>query len=751
VTTAVPAFELVESKLDVPSPREGLVPRTAVVDRLRASTATGLVSVAAPAGYGKTTALSQWSEADDRPFAWISLDHRDNDPVILLTYVGAGLDSVSPVSPAVFRALRTVNGSLWTSAVPKLAAAIASIPGPFVMVLDDVHELENRDCVDVLTALSHHVPAGSQLVLSGRRESSLPLAWLRANGQLLEIGVADLALTDVEAHQLLVRAGVELSEDESAELNEHAEGWAGGLYLAALALQGAPAHVTVSSFSGEDRFVMDYLRSEHLGRLDASDVEFLIRSAVLDRMCGPLCDALLDRRDSSTLLEKLERENLFVVPLDHSRGWYRFHHLFKETLRAELDRREPEIVDELHRRASAWCVQHGLPEAAIEHARAAGDVDALAGLVGAFALPFYRSGRADTVEAWLTSFDDPELLDSYPAVAVLGTWVHALRGRPAAVERWAAAVARVRNGSPMPDGSPASAWAAMVRALLCRDGPEQMREDAEAARAELSPASPWRPSALLLVGVAALLLGESERAEELLGDTAREAAEENAVYVGVIASAERALLALERGDLLAADRELARGRQFIDDGPIIGGVETAILWAASARLAARLGDTALARDELVKAQRLRPQLTEALSWFAVQTGIELARAYLVLADVKGADTVLAEARRTLRLRPGLETLERQVEELGAQIDGFSGAQTGWASTLTAAELRLLPLLTTHLSFREIAERLYVSRNTVKTQAISIYRKLDASSRSEAISRAIALGLVDAPVAAGTAG
>jgi LuxR family maltose regulon positive regulatory protein len=298
----------------------------------------------------------------------------------------------------------------------------------------------------------------------------------------------------------------------------------------------------------------------------------------------------------------------------------------------------------------------------------------------------------------------------------------------------------------LPDGSPVVAWAALVRAFLCREGPRQMLEDAELARAELTLASPWRPVALLLQASAWLLLGDSERADELFGDTTREAAEEQAVYAGIVAHAERALLALDRGDLRAADGELAHGRRFVDNGAL-EGVETTILWGAEARLAARLGDTARAREHLVKAQRQRPQLTEALSWFSVQTRVELARSYLALADPEGAETLLAEARRILRLRPELGSLGGRVDELRTQVEGFSAPQSGWASTLTAAELRLLPLLTTHLSFREIAERLYVSRNTVKTQAISIYRKLDASSRSEAIARAVELGLVDAAVAA----
>jgi LuxR family maltose regulon positive regulatory protein len=739
-------LELVEFKLDVPPPREGQVWRTTLVKRLRSSTDTRFVSVSAPTGYGKTSALSQWAAADDRPFAWLSIDPCDNDPAILLTYLAESLDRLSPLAPAVFRALTSIDGSPWTSAVPRLATAISSMPDPFVLVLDDAQDLEHRPCVDVLMAIARHVPAGSQLVVSGRRDSSLPLAALRARGELLELGVPELALTDGEARELLAQAGVELSEDEAAELNQRAEGWAGGLYLAALALQTAPAHVTVSTFSGSDRFVLDYVRSEHLSRLEQDELEFLTCSAVLDRMCGPLCDALLDRSDSATLLEKVERENLFLVPLDHTRHWYRFHHLFRELLRADLERLPPEVVAGLHRRASEWCAQNGEPEAAVAHARAAGDVDDVAALVATYALPFYRSGRAGTVEDWLGPFDDSELLERFPAVATVGTFLHALRGRPSTAERWAAAVEHSAPDATMPDGSPGTAWAALVRAFLCGDGLERMRADADTARAQLSLSSAWRPAALLLEAVARLLLGDRDAAEAFLDDVTREAAEEGAVYAGIVAHAERALLALGRGDLLAADAELGRARRFLDDGAL-DGIETAILWAAEARLATRLGDAARAREHLVEAERLRPLLTEAQSWFSVQVRVELARSYLALADPEDAERVVDEARRILRLRPGLGVLGRQIDELGAQIDAFSGTVSGWASTLTAAELRLLPLLTTHLSFREIAERLSVTRNTVKTQAISIYRKLDATSRSEAIARAVALGLVDPAVIA----
>jgi LuxR family transcriptional regulator, maltose regulon positive regulatory protein len=736
------AFELLPSKLDVPPPRSGLVERTRVVERLSRARSRRFVSVVAAPGYGKTTALGQWAEHDAREFAWVSLDQRDNDPVLLLTYIAEALNADGAIEPAVFKGL-TAAGALWTSGLPRLGKALATRSEPVVLVLDDVHQIEDHDCLDALSAFLLHVPRGSQLVLSGRAEARLGLAKLRADGELLELGPAALALSDAEAHELLTTAGLDVSETESAALNEHAEGWAAGVYLAALALDGPGDRTPVSAFGGDDRFVADYLRSEHLARLAPDELEFLTRTSVLDRMNGPLCDAVLERNDSARMLDALEAANLLVIPLDHRRRWFRYHHLLQEMLQAELARREPELVASLNERAAAWCESDGQSEAAVEYAAASGDLDLLARLVTGLTFPFYRSGRVSTVERWLTRFDDPQLLQRYPALAVFGVWLHALRGRPDDAERWALAVEAAEYEGAMPDGSPASAWALTVRALLCRRGVEQMRDDAKVAVAELSSASPWRAPAMLLHGVAVLLTGDTEQGEALLGRAAETAAASSATYAGVVAHAERALLALERGDLEASEAEVSLASAFVADAPSPDYVITAILLAAQARLAVAKGQGARARETLVAAQRVRPMMTHALSWFSVQARLELAKAHLDVSDARGAATLYHEAEEILRRRSRLGTLVQEAEDVRARLETVAEQSSGWASTLTAAELRLLPLLTTHLSFREIAERLFVSRNTVKTQAISVYRKLDASSRSEAIERAVELGLVDA--------
>jgi LuxR family transcriptional regulator, maltose regulon positive regulatory protein len=742
------AFEVIPSKLAIPAERPEHVHRTALVNRLRAARHARLVSIAAPAGYGKSTLLAQWAARDRRPFAWVSVDHRDNDPVVLLTHVAAAVDGIEALDPRVFRSLAAGERSIWATALPRLGAALSSLQAPLVLVLDDVHELHERDCLDALSAVALHLPSGSQLALAGRSEAGVPIAKIRAEGGLLEVGHAQLALSDSEAHALLRGAGLEVDAADAAELNDRAEGWAAGLYLAVLSLRSGPTGPsTAAGFGGDDRFVSDYFRSEHLSHVSPKQMRFLTRSAVLDRMTGPLCDAVLERTDSARILESLEQANLFVVALDHHREWYRYHHLFRDMLRSELERREPELVSELNRRAAACSIENGTPECAIEYAAAAGDLDTVADLVGRFTFPFYRTGRVATVERWLSLFEDPELLRKYPAVATFGTWVHALRGRPDDAERWAYAVETSEYEGAMPDGTPSlEPWAFMVRAVLCRHGAKQMRADAEAAGEGLSRSSPWRPAALLLQGIGALLSAEAEEAEAIFARAADLAAGTGAVYVGVVAHSELALLALGREDVDAAEEHVRESRSFVGDELIGEYVPTALLLAASAQVALRHGAGPRARLELTLAQRLRPQLTHAISWLAVQTQLELAAAHLALEDPAGARTLVREAKQILRRRPGLGTAVLRAEQLQRQLAASSPVGEGWASTLTTAELRLLPLLTTHLSFREIADRLYVSRNTVKTQAISVYRKLDASSRSEAVERAVQLGLVDAPVA-----
>lgn len=323
------AFELLESKLLPPRRRSGGVPRASLIARVEDPDAAPVVSVAAGPGWGKTTLLAQWGARSRRPFAWVGVDENDNDPIVLLTYVAAALDRVAPLDARVFEALAAPGSSLEATVVPRLGGALAAMDGPFVLVLDDLHLLDNPACLDAIAALTRHVPVGSQLALSARGTPALPLGALRARGLVLEIGPQDLRLDAADARQLLVAAGVDLPDERVAQLTEDTEGWSAGLYLAALSIRASGLDTAgLGAFSGRDRLVSDYLQAELLAHVSPAELGFLTRTAVLDRMTGPLCDAVLETSGSAAILESMAASNLFLVPLDGGRESYRYHYLF---------------------------------------------------------------------------------------------------------------------------------------------------------------------------------------------------------------------------------------------------------------------------------------------------------------------------------------------------------------------------------------------------------------------------------------
>jgi LuxR family transcriptional regulator, maltose regulon positive regulatory protein len=738
-----PSLPILESRLTPPLPRPGMVPRPTPLGHLTAASSVPVVSLAAPPGYGKTMLLAQWAEQDPRPLVWLSADQHDNDPARLLTYLAVALDRVEPVDPAVFGALAAPGTSTVATVVPRLGAILAAAAHPLVVVLDDVHVLHNQACLDALVVLVDHLGDGSQLMIAGRGQPLLPVARLRAEGRLVELGPEALAMDCHEAGALLQAADVELPDAEIAELVERTEGWPVALYLAALSLKATGAKDGAgAALVGDDRLLVEYLQSVLLSRLPPSTVQFLTRTSVLERLSGPLCDAVLDTTGSAQVLERLEQSNLLVVPLDRQRQWYRYHHLFRELLRAKLERREPELIGELVLRAAAWCEHHGLPEAAMDYALQAGEGDDAAGLVVRLAFPVYYGGRLATLQRWFDWFDDHQLLERYPAVAVLGAWLQALVGRAAAAERWADAAERGSAG-PLQDGSdPLEGWLALLRAVMCRDGVEQLRSDAELACKLVPTGSLLRAPAVLLLGISYLLVGDVDDADRLLAEAAEVAEDTKATDTAAIALAERVLMAIDRGQWAKAGLLAEHARSLLRQAHLDDYVTNVLLYAVGARLAAHQGDLARAHADLAHAQRLRPQLTVALPFYAVQARLELVKAYLALTDVAGARTVLREVDELLRRRPHLGILGRQADQLHARVEAMRADVLG-ASSLTAAELRLLPLLATHLTFREIGQRLHVSPHTVKTHAMSIYRKLGVSSRSQAIQHTQDLGLLPA--------
>jgi LuxR family transcriptional regulator, maltose regulon positive regulatory protein len=735
-------FDLVEVKLAGPSPRRGTVAKADAIARLCSSTSP-FATVVAPAGYGKTTLLAKWAEADPRAFAWVAVDGRDDDVLVFLRYIAAAIHRVEAIAPEALEALSGPADSVWAKRVPRLGSALAGLERPLVLVLDDLHAVGNPSCLDVLAALFEYVPAGSQIAVASREEPALPLARWRAQGSVQEIGVGDLRLDEREAKLLLAAAGVELDAHERSDLTERTEGWPAGLYLAALSMQaGAPS---AAGFSGDDRFLTDYFRSELLSRLPAAEARFLKYTSVLDRMSGGLCDAVLETTRSADTLEALARRNGFVVPLDRRGEWYRYHHLFAQLLRTELERTEPDILPELNRRAMAWCIANDLPEAAVVYGHAAGEIDTVAGLVDGLALALHYDGRLETLEEWLGWFGDDELA-RYPALAVEAAWVRALTGHPADAERWLGLAEGATSTIPLSDGSATiEPWVATLRAGMMPDGVEQAIADADLALRQLSPDSGWRPAALALRGTAHALLGTTGSATDDLTAAVNAGLASGAAEVVIVAQAQLALLAIRRGAWGEAAQR-ARAAQAVVKEAGLGDYSTsALAHVATARVALHETRREDARAALARAHRLRPLLDHGLPWLTVQVGLELTRAHLALADAGAARTILTETERVLEVRPHMASLSEDARELHERVAATTGSGGAWAMSLTGAELRLLPYLATHLMFPEIASRLFVSRNTIKTEAVSIYRKLGVSSRSGAIERAVAVGLLESSI------
>ena len=519
---------------------------------------------------------------------------------------------------------------------------------------------------------------------------------------------------------------------------------AAGLYLAALYLREGGSFASAAfSFGGDDRLVSEYMESEFLSRISRQQRAFLTRTAVLERMCGPLCEAVLDMCGSATILADLARSNLLLVPLDRRGEWYRYHHLFRDMLLAELHRLEPGLMPVLRRRAAGWCLRNGWPEEALEYSMAAGDVDGAARLAGQLAVPAYRQGRVATIRRWFGWLEDRGGIAGHPMVAVLASLFSALTGRPVDAERWADAVDRwqYRDGA-RPDDPSAEGWAALLRASLCRRGAEQMRADAEEAVRRFAAGGFVTPAPALLQGIARILCGDFDGGDLSLEDAVSVGEEADAPDDLAVALCERSLVAMARGQWDRAEALVGQARTVLRRAGIEESFATPLICALRARAVMRRGDVPAARRELLSAQHLRPLLTYALPYLAVQARIELARVHFALTDLAGARTLMCEVDDLLRRRPGLGILAGEAEALRARLARDRGASVPGASALTAAELRLLPLLSTHLSFPQIAEQMVLSRYTIKSQAMSIYRKLGASSRSQAVARSRALGLLE---------
>jgi LuxR family maltose regulon positive regulatory protein len=742
---------LLRTKLSPPPVRAGLVPR----DRLNGLLETGakgrLCLVDAPAGSGKTTLLAQWWRADHGPrrVAWLSLDDGDDDPVRFWSYVVEAFRVVEPGFGADALALLQGPGTadvLTQLILPELLNELAASESDLVLVLDDYHLVTNAVCRASLGFFVDHLPANVHLMVATRVDPPLALARLRASGELVELRIAELGFTSAEADLLLGEAmGLELTADQTERLRERTEGWAAGLYLAGLSLRGQPdPGPFIASFEAGHRHVVDYLGTEVLARQPEPLRSFMVRTSVLQRLSGPLCDAVLETKGSAELLAELEQANLFLIALDNHRHWYRYHHLFAQLLHLELAGRDPDLVPLLHRRAATWHQDNGDVEAAVHHASAAGDYPRATDLVTRHWLPFARRGRVATVERWLDGLPD-EVVAAAPSVAVAKVWIGGYRGLPRQeLERWLAVADTGDPDAPVPDWAASVSFeAAMARTQFTYD---DVGTALDAARQAVELAGPG-PSEATWMATAALgrnlyLAGRPAEARAVLGTVSLDhlpAERQPFVVVNILAVCS--LLAGEEGDHATAATLAQQAMEVAKAGGVSFYPLNGVAYIALARALTHQGG-------LVEAEELLERVLSMLDIDSFQ--IHYAEALLALAEVRqargdgdGARAVADEARNLIGrfADPGMLTarLERAGRE--PRPAGARRPAPGPAGELTERELVVLRLLATTLSQREIAQELYVSVNTVRTHIQGAYRKLGAASREEAVAVARDHGLL----------
>jgi LuxR family maltose regulon positive regulatory protein len=704
----------------VPRLRRGTVRRERLLRRLGQSTHVPVALVVAPAGYGKTTLLVHWLQADQRPMVWLTIDRGDDDPERLIASLALALGEPADLTLAA------------------LTYAIERREEPLVVALDDVHHLRSAEALAVVDAIADAVPAGSQVVLAGRCEPALPIGRLRAQGRLIELRARDLVMTRREAAKMLSLAGLELPPEHVQVLLERTEGWPAGLYIAALSLRGrADLHRAVERFGGDDRLLADYLRDELLDGLDAERRRFLERTSMLDELRGPLCDAVLRRTGSGVALREMSRSNLLIVPLDPADTSYRYHGLLAGMLRAELRRTDPTREAELHRRASNWYARAGDADRTIEHAIAAGDLTRAGALLWSTGAARVLDGRAVDVRRWLDRFT-PEQIAAEPTLALTAAAQHFVAGERDLLEHWTAVAAQGAAGD---EAASLEAGVQAMRAAVARTGIAAMRRDAACGYERLAEGSPWRSLCCLLQGVAMHLQGDATAARPQLEEGARRGAIV-APVVQALCLAQLALLAVDAGDWEQAQLLAARGRSQVERVGLNRHPTCALVFAVSAFVRAYRDRVEEAQSDRRRATELLTRLVDYVPWYDVEVRLVLARAALRLGDVTGTRTLLAEATRAFEPRDDIPVLRTWIDELWAQVEAFTVTELVGPSSLTTAELRVLALMPTHLSFREMGRRLHVSANTVKTHAHAVYRKLDVCSRSEAVVRARSTGLLD---------
>jgi LuxR family maltose regulon positive regulatory protein len=708
--------------------RTGRLPKLAAID-------ADIVLLTAPAGYGKTALVAEWAQADERPVVGISVAEPDAGADVLAAALVRALVSLRP-RRREFRLAR----ELGVGASSVLLSLLEQAWDPFVLVIDDVHQLRSAESSTVIHAVAEHLPTGSQLVLAGRQTSQLQLARLRATHALCELDSSVLALTPDESRALLERCDLELASDAIELLTAQAEGWPAALFLATLSLRDQPdPHQAALDFTG-NRFIEEYIHEEIFRGVPYPLVEFLRRTSVLESLSAPLCDAVSEQVGSAELLATAAAAHLMVSSVDDRHDWYRLHPLVRQLLEDDLRHRDPELHSAAHVRASDWYEEHGDYPLAVSHALGAGDSSRARDLIWK-ALPTIATGdQPTTLSHWLGSFRHEALVGESTLALAVAMSMLAI-GDLAHVQWWLSVAAEGDRHEVLPGGERFDALFALANALVADDGLRAMREHAQFACRHLPTSSPFH----------FIARAHETWAEHLAGDRTAPAKWDALVQrsatrmPGAEAAGEAvfALAAIEGGDWPEAETRIARARSIAREHPTLDEKPSqALRFAVSALCRAHESS-----DPMVDWRRGRALLEGvdgAWPWVAILTRSALIRTSLLVGDVKVARELAPELSTSFDSMSGWDELRPRVESVCALVDRVHASAAGMVTPLTAAELRVLRLLPSHLSLGQIAGELFVTRNTIKSQVLAVYRKLEVSSRDEAVARARDLYLVEDP-------
>jgi LuxR family maltose regulon positive regulatory protein len=720
-------------------PPDVAVDRTRLVEQLQSSRATA-VSLSAPGGYGKTTVLRQWASLEPRETVWVDVPRGRPSARVVAEAIGASLDP----DPAVALPATYDQATWFDVALPALGGRLRARPEPCLLVLDDATDLRGPAAEALLETVVASLPADSRLAVASRMAPLRALRRLRTSARLLELGPTELALAPGEASRLVTGLGVDVDDARLLDLMSRTEGWPVAVYLVGLSLRSSATPAPAPAPAGHPPlsrpapgWVEDYLQDELVDPLDAADRQFLLRCSVLDQLDAQACAAVALEPAAGAVLRRLADQNTLLVRIDAAAGRYRLHQLLADHLRESLSRLDPAELAACHARASRWFLEQGDLDAAVEHAAAAGDDDWFAALVWTHAGVLLGRGQLPRVRAWLALVDEPRVERSCP-LALTAAHVASHEGDIKRFHRLlviAEGLCR-RAGRDAPHRTDV----VMLQALAGREGIKAMVQQCSTVIAAKDPDDPWLTLAHFLRGVGLVLSNHVPQGAVDLQGCLRLADAHDVPIVAALACCSLAQLAAAAGDLDEAERLLARARRIVDELGLSNIATTAPIYTALASVQAASGDVEEARASAAHALRLTAMLNDVAPWYAVQGRLNLALAYVQIDDAVEARQLVHEAKRLYSSSWRAPLLDQLMTDTLASVRDSTRRASG-ANPLTLAEMRVLQYLPSHLSYPEIAEELVVSRHTVKSQAMSVFRKLGVSSRSACVRRARELALL----------